>query len=71
MAIAKTLLVSSKTQEEAAARSWWIGDWWAFGEHRYGDRKALVESDGWTGPSFGTCMNAAAVCKGVRNLTPA
>jgi len=21
-----------------------IGDWWAFGEHRYGDRKALVQS---------------------------
>jgi hypothetical protein len=24
---------------------WWIGDWWAYGEHRYGDRNALVESE--------------------------
>lgn len=42
---------------------WWIGDWWAYGEHRYGDRKAIVEAPGWTGPSFQTCMNAALVCR--------
>ena len=42
---------------------WWLGDWWAYGESRYGDRKALVESDGWEGPGFGACMNAAAVCR--------
>ena len=23
----------------------WIGDWWAYGEHNYGDRKALEISD--------------------------
>ena len=44
------------------AMNWWLGDWWRFGEHKYGDRKALVESDEWTGPVFGTCMNAATVC---------
>ena len=43
--------------------SWWIGDWWAFGEKRYGARKAIVESPEWDGPSFQTCANAAAVCK--------
>jgi N6-adenosine-specific RNA methylase IME4 len=42
---------------------WWIGDWWAYGEHRYGDRKAIVEAPDWTGPSFRTCMNAATVCR--------
>lgn len=41
--------------------SWWLGDWWAFGEHRYGDRKALVESDDWDGPSYQTCREAAVV----------
>lgn len=45
------------------ATQWWIGDWWAFGEHKYRDRKRLVESEGWTGPVFGTCMNAASVCR--------
>ena len=43
--------------------SWWLGDWWLFGEFRYGERKAMVEADGWEGPSFQTCMNVAAVCK--------
>src|SRR5438105_9808420 len=23
---------------------WWIGDWWNYGEHRYGERQAIVES---------------------------
>jgi hypothetical protein len=42
---------------------WWLGDWWSFGEHRYGDRKAVVESDDWDGPAFQTCANSATVCR--------
>ncbi len=42
---------------------WWIGDWWAFGEYRYGDRKAIVTASDWTGPSYQTCANAASVCR--------
>jgi hypothetical protein len=42
--------------------NWWLGDWWRFGEHNYGDRKALVESDDWSGPAFDTCTGAAYVC---------
>lgn len=45
------------------ATQWWIGDWWAFGEHRYGDRKALVESEEWDGPAFQTCRNNAVICQ--------
>jgi hypothetical protein len=45
------------------ATQWWIGDWWAFGEHKYGERKALVESENWSGPAFQTCANAASTCK--------
>jgi hypothetical protein len=45
------------------AISWWIGDWWAFGEHRYGDRKAIVESEEWTGPGFQACMDAGSVSR--------
>jgi hypothetical protein len=41
---------------------WYIGDWWAFGDHRYGDRKAIVGADDWEGPEFQTCMDAAWVC---------
>lgn len=42
--------------------SWWLGDWWAYG-HTYGERKALVESEEWEGPTFQACMNAACVCR--------
>ena len=41
------------------ALNWWLGDWWAFGEHAYGNRKALVESEEWEGPAFQTCRDAA------------
>ena len=41
----------------------WVGDWWIYGEHAYGDRRALVEADDWQGPSFETCKNAGSVCR--------
>ena len=43
--------------------SWWIGDWWLFGEANYGRRKAIVEADDWKGPTFSTCMNCGAVAR--------
>jgi hypothetical protein len=55
--------VGSELGRIDTARIWWIGDWWAFGEHKYGDRKALVDGDGWTGPVFQTCKDAAWVCR--------
>jgi hypothetical protein len=33
--------------------SWWLGDWWAFGEARYGERKAIVDAEDWEGLGFG------------------
>jgi hypothetical protein len=42
--------------------TWWVGDWWAYGEHAYGERKAMVEAEDWEGPRFQTCMDAAMVC---------
>jgi hypothetical protein len=44
------------------AASWWIADWWRFGENQgYGERKAIVESEAWTGPSYQTCRHAGSV----------
>ena len=38
---------------------WWMGDWWRYGEHKYGERaKAVVEDDS---KAFGTWMNAGYV----------
>lgn len=41
---------------------WNLGDWWNNG-HAYGERKKLVESDDWDGPSYTTCQTAGSVCK--------
>jgi hypothetical protein len=41
----------------------WVGDWWAFGEHRYGARREITEDPGWQGPAYRTCANSAAVCR--------
>lgn len=42
--------------------NWHIGDWWAAGSHRYGER-AKVAAEGIFGKDFGTLMNAASVCR--------
>ena len=33
------------SQIEGAVQ-WWLGDWWTYGEHAYGERKALFEEGG-------------------------
>ena len=50
------------------AMMWWIGDWWVFGEHRYGARKELVEDEDWAGPSFQTCMQCCLGVPSIHNL---
>ncbi|MFL5337263.1 MAG: hypothetical protein ACJ8H8_29835 [Geminicoccaceae bacterium] len=45
---------------------WLIGDWWVYGERRYGERHALVkrlEAEGRDIPDFKTCMNAGVVAR--------
>ena len=55
-------LAGSSIARVEGAMMWWLGDLWNYGGHKYGDRKALVESDDWDGPSYETCRNVAAVC---------
>jgi hypothetical protein len=55
--------VGRTLDEFAQSSQWLIGDWWAFGEHRYGCRKALVDGGDWQGPSPQSCMDAASVCR--------
>lgn len=42
--------------------NWWIGDWWAAGSHRYGER-AAVAAQGIFGREFGSLANLASVCR--------
>lgn len=44
-----------------SASKWWLGDWWRYGEHRYGDRKEIVDGEDWDGPKFQTCADAGMV----------
>jgi hypothetical protein len=46
-----------------AGMMWWVGDFWIYGEKKYGARKAIVDDPNWQGPSFQTCANAASVCR--------
>lgn len=52
--------------QELAARekvlNWWIGDWWAFGEHEYGAR-AKAAAEGVFGLAFQTLVNAGSVSR--------
>jgi hypothetical protein len=45
------------------ALAWRIGDWWTYGEHRHGDRIAVLRTKAWSGPSFGACRNYATVAR--------
>ena len=40
---------------------WNLGDWWNKG-HKYGERKKLVDSEDWDGPSYTTCQSAGSLC---------
>lgn len=42
--------------------NWWIGDWWAAGNHRYGAR-AAVAAQGIFGRGFQSLANMASVCR--------
>jgi hypothetical protein len=45
------------------ALGWWLGDWWRYGEQRWGARKALTTTVAWRGPAYQTCKKAAVVCR--------
>lgn len=47
---------------------WAFADWWVFGEHRYGERKATVEAEDWAGPSFETMMSYGTVARKFETL---
>jgi hypothetical protein len=46
-----------------AGMMWWVGDYWIYGDKKYGGRKAIVDNPNWQGPSFKTCATAASVCR--------
>lgn len=55
--------VGARLAQATSAQLWWWGDWWAFGEHRYGDRSAVVLGHNWSGPRRQNLMDLASVCR--------
>jgi hypothetical protein len=54
--------VGRQLDRGVSSLQWWLGDWWAFGEHHYGERTRLVEA--WdSGPAVQTCKNCACVSR--------
>ncbi len=49
---------------------WWLGDWWAYGEHKYGARKALfAEGQPLEDMNFGTLATYGWVARQVPTST--
>lgn len=49
------------------AVQWWLGDWWAYGEHHYGER-AQAAAEGIFGKTFGTLRVYGSVARNVKTL---
>src|SRR6266566_1314067 len=50
------------------AVQWWLGDWWAYGEHTYGSRKALfAEGEPLENMNFQTVREYGTVARAVKS----
>lgn len=54
--------IGAELANRAKKLNWWIGDWWAAGHHRYGERARLA-ARGLFGKEFKTLANIASVCR--------
>ena len=56
--------IGTKLQAASAAVHWWLGDWWAFGDAKYGERaaQAMDPEFPW---AFQTCRDAAWVSRAI------
>lgn len=54
--------IGMELANRAKKLNWWIGDWWAAGHHRYGERARLA-ARGLFGREFKTLANIASVCR--------
>jgi len=56
--------IGKQLQKAGESVMWWLGDWWAFGDHRYGERAAQAIEEGFPW-AYQTCRNAAWVCRNI------
>jgi hypothetical protein len=58
------LSIGATLQKAGAAVQWWLGDWWCFGDAKYGERAAQAMDPDFPW-SLQTCMNCASVARRV------
>lgn len=66
LAVEEWASIGEKLALAEQAVMWWIGDWWAYGEKRYGERSRVLEElreAGHNVPKFKTCRNAATIAR--------
>jgi hypothetical protein len=63
MPVAEWLSLGRSLSQAERHLLWWLGDWWHYGLHSYGHRKALVTAKKafGRGYAFGTLMNFGSV----------
>lgn len=57
------LLGTQLSQVEGSVQ-WWLGDWWAYGSHAYGERVKAIED---TDLNFGTVANYGSVARAIES----
>jgi hypothetical protein len=60
------ITVGRELGEQQDTLFWRIGDWWVWGDHHHGDRKALIEGEAWEdliGRAYSTCAHAATAVR--------
>jgi hypothetical protein len=51
---------------------WWVGDWWAFGDHHFRARLKAISNEEWREsglPEYQTCANAGWVSSRFKNAS--
>jgi len=61
--------IGSKFSEVSGAVQWAWGDWWNAGIFEHGERKAMVESEGWSGLAYQTLKIYGEVCSRFEMVT--
>lgn len=60
--------MKDQAEHRSTQVNWWIGDWWAFGEHGYGDRSKAAGEGIFGQKSIGHLINIGVVAR--RFATP-
>lgn len=56
-------VMKDRAERRTTQINWWIGDWWAHGDHKYGGRSKLAADGVFGAKSFGHLSNIGSVAR--------